>query len=124
MNELETKLKEMIIENYGSMKKFCESIGMSWSTLDSILKRGVMNSNISNVISIASELCIDTESLAHGSIVPLGSRLPEPSLSPDEKRLVEYFRRLNTSGQEYIMQTISIALNSYPANSDSAIKRA
>ena len=61
MNELELNLKEMIIDKYGSMKKFSEVIEMPWTTLDSILKRGVANSNISNVLKITRELQIDAE---------------------------------------------------------------
>lgn len=68
MEETEIKLKEIIIERYGSLKKFCEKIDMPWTTLDSILKRGVANSNITNVIKITKELGLDTESLATGKI--------------------------------------------------------
>lgn len=70
MNELESKLKEIIIERYGSLKKFTEIIHMPWTTLDSILKRGIANSNISNILKITNELKIDTEKLAAGEIVP------------------------------------------------------
>lgn len=69
MPEAELKIREMIIQKYGSLKKFCEIIDMPWTTLDSILKRGFANSNISNVMKITNELGIDTESLALGEIV-------------------------------------------------------
>ena len=69
MNDLEASLKELIIERYGSLKRFCDIIGMPLTTLDSILKRGVANSNISNVLKITKELCIDTEKLVDGEIV-------------------------------------------------------
>lgn len=69
MEQTEIRLKEMIIERYGSLKKFCDIIEMPWTTLDSILKRGVCNSNITNVIKITNELGIDTEKLASGNIV-------------------------------------------------------
>lgn len=71
MNELETNLKLLIIEKYGSMKKFCEKVDMPWTTLDSILKRGVANSNITNVLKITRELRLDAEKLVDGSIVPI-----------------------------------------------------
>ncbi len=74
MAETETKLKEIIIERYGSLKKFCEIIGMPWTTLDSILKRGIINSNISNVMKITKELGFDTESLVQGIFTPAVSR--------------------------------------------------
>ena len=50
MQELESKIKELIISRYGSLKKFSEKINMPWTTLDSILKRGIANSNIKNVL--------------------------------------------------------------------------
>ena len=71
MNELETNLKLLIIEKYGSMKKFCEKVDMPWTRLDSILKRGVANSNITNVLKITRELGLDAEKLVDGSIVPI-----------------------------------------------------
>lgn len=79
MAETETKIREMIIEKYGSLKKFCEIIDMPWTTLDSILKRGIANSNITNVMKITKELGIDTESLASGIIVESSSKLSSPT---------------------------------------------
>ena len=79
MIETETKIREMIIERYGSLKKFCEIINMPWTTLDSILKRGIANSNITNVMKITKELGIDTESLASGIIIESSSNIPSPT---------------------------------------------
>ena len=78
MEATETKLKEIIIDRYGSLKKFCEIIDMPWTTLDSILKRGVANSNITNVMKITKELKIDTESLASGIIMDSIPKTDEP----------------------------------------------
>lgn len=69
MAETEIRIREMIIERYGSLKKFCDTIDMPWTTLDSILKRGIANSNITNVMKITKELGVDTESLASGEII-------------------------------------------------------
>lgn len=68
MNELESNLKVLIIQKYGSLKKFTEIIDMPWTTLDSILKRGIANSNITNVLKITRELGLDAESLVDGKI--------------------------------------------------------
>ena len=68
MNELELSLKSLIIEKYGSLKKFSDTIDMPWTTLDSILKRGVANSNITNVLKITRELGLDAEKLVEGTI--------------------------------------------------------
>ena len=76
MNELESNLKALIIQEYGSLKKFTEIIDMPWTTLDSILKRGVANSNITNVLKITHELGLDAEALVDGKIC---KSLPEPT---------------------------------------------
>lgn len=73
MEKTELELKEMIISRYGSLKKFCETIDMPWTTLDSILKRGIANSNITNIMKITRELKIDTEKLTSGAIVDASS---------------------------------------------------
>lgn len=77
MNDLEFKIKNMIIERYGSLKKFTEEIDMPWTTLDSILKRGFANSNITNVLKITKELKIDAEALVDGKLIDI-SELTEP----------------------------------------------
>ena len=69
MNELESQLKQIIIDRYGSLKKFSDTINMPWTTLDSILKRGIANSNITNVLKITRELGLDTEKLVDGKLV-------------------------------------------------------
>ena len=53
MGETEQKLKELIISKYGSLNKFCEAINMPWTTLDSILKRGISKANITKVSHLA-----------------------------------------------------------------------
>lgn len=68
MNELESNLKTLIIQEYGSLKKFTEIIDMPWTTLNSILNRGVANSNITNVLKITRELGLDAEKLVDGEI--------------------------------------------------------
>ena len=76
MAETETKIREMIIERYGSLKKFCELIQMPWTTLDSILKRGFANSNITNVLKITRELGLDAGKIVDGEIVFSGKQEP------------------------------------------------
>lgn len=73
MGPLEIELKEMIINRYGSLAKFASEIDMSWTTLDSILKRGILKANIVNVLKITGELGIDTEKLSEGQIVHIPS---------------------------------------------------
>lgn len=60
---LEEKLKELIIEKYGSVRQFAIKIDMPYTTVDTILKRGINNSNIGNVIKICKSLNISVDKL-------------------------------------------------------------
>ena len=86
---LETRLKNMIIDEYGSLSSFVEKTDLKYSTVDSILKRGIMNSNIHNVIKICQALHISTDELAKGNIVPVTSYEKEDF---DITQFIEIFR--------------------------------
>ncbi|HJE99486.1 MAG TPA: hypothetical protein K8W23_05450, partial [Sellimonas intestinalis] len=91
------------IQRYGSLKKFSEIINMPWTTLDSILKRGLANSNITNVLKITRELGLDAEKLVDGEIEPsihfpstLAAHFDGDEYSEDEleeiRRFAEYVK--------------------------------
>ena len=60
---LEDKLKNLIIDKYGSVRQFSFKINIPYTTVDSILKRGIDNSNVGNVIKICKALDISIDSL-------------------------------------------------------------
>lgn len=66
----EEQLREMILKQYHSMREFSARIDVPNSTVESILKRGVQNSSVSNVIKLCKGLNISVEALAEGQIVP------------------------------------------------------
>lgn len=76
MESAEERLKELILTKYKSIREFTNSIDMPYSTFDSILKRGISNSNITNVLRISNALGIDTEELANGKIIPKQTEKP------------------------------------------------
>lgn len=107
MTDIETKIREMIIEKYGSLKKFCEIIEMPWSTLDSILKRGIANSNITNVMKITKELGVDTENLASGIIINRSTKNMNAEGNPNiiaqndsERRLLMLYRKVGRASED------------------------
>lgn len=65
---VESELKNLILNKYKSLREFAIKIDMPYSTMDTILKRGVDKANINNIIKICKELNIDTESLGEGRI--------------------------------------------------------
>lgn len=102
---VEERLKTLIIERYGNLKAFVVKIDMPWTTLDSILKRGVRKANVANIIKIAEELDIDVESLANGAIKEKGSSSTE--LSSAEERLLSLYRELTNEGREKVLEYAS-----------------
>lgn len=68
---IEERIKAMIISKYGSMREFSKQIGMSQSTLSTIMTRGIHNASISNVLKICKALRISSDELAHDRIVPV-----------------------------------------------------
>ena len=68
---IEEKLKELILHRYHSVREFTISIGMPNSTLESIFKRGIGNSSVTNVIKICKALGISADALADGEIKPI-----------------------------------------------------
>ena len=58
---LEEKIKNLIIEKYGSIRQFAIKIDIPYTTIDSILKRGIDNSNVSNVLKMCKALDISVD---------------------------------------------------------------
>jgi putative repressor len=81
----EEKLKQLILSRYSSVKSFAEENGMPYSTVRSILERGIMNANVENAIKICSALGIRPEifsplleiSKGESDILPIYNRLEE-----------------------------------------------
>lgn len=104
MDTAENRIKEIIISRYGNLKKFCELINMPWTTLDSILKRGFANSNITNVMKISHELKVDTESLASGKVIDcVGKQEIEKNEPP---KIIQYYDQLNDIGKHVATERV------------------
>jgi len=72
----EEKLREIILNRYHSIREFSSRIGVPNSTVESILKRGVANSSVSNVIKLCKGLNLDVEALAEGRIEYVKTKNP------------------------------------------------
>ena len=74
----EEKLKELILKRYHSIREFTLTIDIPYTTVDSIFRRGIGNSSVSNVIKICKALGISADALADGEIVPIKERTRTP----------------------------------------------
>ena len=80
MGTTEDKLKAYILDRYKSIREFTLSIDMPYTTFDSVLKRGIDNSSITNIIKICKALNISADELANGNIV---STISKPNYKND-----------------------------------------
>ena len=72
---IEEKLKNLILSRYLSIRDFTEYIGLPYTTLDSMFRRGIDKSSISNVLKVCKALGISMDALADGEIQPVTSRV-------------------------------------------------
>ena len=99
---VEEQLKSLIIERYGSLKKFAESVDIAWSTLDGVIKRGVNKANITSLIKICEGLNIDCESLYYGDIITKQTILKQEPLTEEEQNHIKKYRSFNKDGKEVV----------------------
>ncbi len=95
MNEKE--LRELIERRYGSVRQFSIEIDMPASTINSILKRGIANSNVENVLKICSALGIRPE---------IFSSLIE-NTDDKYKEIVSIYKKLDQTRQEKVLNFAS-----------------
>ena len=62
----EQELRELIELRYGSVRQMALKVDMPASTINSILNRGILKSNVDNIFKICSALGIRPETLADG----------------------------------------------------------
>ena len=67
---IEDELKEYILSRYKSLREFSECAELPNSTVDTILKRGVFNAKVGNIIQICKVLNISADALADGRLEP------------------------------------------------------
>lgn len=117
---LEEQLKREILERYKSIREFSAMTGIPYSTVDSVLKRGIKNSGVGTVIRIFSFLDIDVESIPSETLKHLNTSVEtKNSLSADESTpgeeqaevdplrssLLHNFDQLNQEGRERLVET-------------------
>ncbi|WP_449450904.1 LexA family transcriptional regulator [Streptococcus suis] len=99
----EQNLRELIERRYGSVRQFSLKIDMPASTINSILNRGILNSNVDNVLRICTALGIKPDIFS----VLLDNNIEQPEileiynqLEPTRQEKVLYFAKEQLDEQE------------------------
>ncbi len=85
----EERLKNLIIEKYGSVRQFSFKIDVPYTTVDSILKRGIDNSNVGNVIKICKALNISIDTLLDNKDIVRANDIIKDNNLVDDKPINE-----------------------------------
>lgn len=99
---IEDKLKSLILTRYRSIREFAAVADIPYTTFDSILRRGINNSNVINIIKVCRVLNISAEALADGSIEPKTE--PNKTQSDDLRDIVN-----DTKARLFNATTLTIA---------------
>lgn len=83
MKDQRTKYIEHLIgQNWPNLKVFAESINIPYTTLRSMLQRGIGNASVNNVIKVCQGLGISTDELIYwGNLFDIGSKIKEERIN-------------------------------------------
>lgn len=92
LGDVEQKLKDYILQNYKSLREFCMQIDRSYSTIDNMLKRGLVNSSVSLVLYVCDRLNLSIDNLLSGNIVERGADI-YPEITDNERLIIMEYRK-------------------------------
>lgn len=99
----EQQLRELIELKYGSVRQMALKIDMPASTINSILNRGILKSNVDNIFKICSALDIRPESLAEG--------IDFHKQAENSSDIVAIYNQLDEERQENVVDYATTLLN-------------
>ncbi|PWM58598.1 MAG: hypothetical protein DBX91_08595 [Subdoligranulum variabile] len=105
---IEQELRDLICSRYKSVRAFAEAADLPYTTVDSILKRGIEKATVKSIIKLCQTLNIDTDELAAGRIAARKILL-KTAISPEENRLLLKIRSLNEDALQVVLSVIDLA---------------
>ena len=106
---IEDQLKELILSKYKSIRQFSLAVGLPYGTISSILKRGIVNASIGNIITICKNFGICVDALANGKILSADYLTnSNDTITEKEFFLIKKYRTLPPSGKETVDTILDI----------------
>lgn len=90
---IEQKVKDMILNQYKTLREFANHTDMPYGTIDGILRRGFGNSNVENVFKICKVLGISADELGNGRIVPVDKNIQRRSHMTDIDAIIDFTKK-------------------------------
>lgn len=106
---VEQELRELICTRYKSVRAFAEAANLPYTTVDSILKRGVERATVKNIIRLCQALNLDTDALADGRIEQRKIMI-QATISPKEREIIQKIRSLDVKRLEIVQSVLDLAI--------------
>ncbi|AUD65423.1 hypothetical protein BK011_06855 [Tenericutes bacterium MZ-XQ] len=113
----ENKLKDFILNNYKSLRDFSIKCDIPYTTVVSVINRGIDRAGINTIKNICNCLSIDINALAKGEIVTLNH------INQIGDDFVMKYNILNDEGKERMELYLNDLLTSYKFTSDDDKKK-
>lgn len=114
---IEEELKNLILTRYNSLREFTIDIDMAYSTMDSIIRRGIQNATLTNVFKICKALNISADALERGEIVPVSTKTNSNSVKKDNRNK-EITKIINETKRQ-LLNPDYLLLDGKPIDADS-----
>lgn len=97
--KIEDQLKTKILDKYKSVRAFTTAIQIPYSTIDSMLKKGLSGTAVSTVLKVCENLNLDVDALVNGEIKEKSS-VADSLLTEDNDTVLGYriYKSLIESG--------------------------
>ena len=114
---IEEELKNLILTRYSSLREFTIDIDMAYSTMDSIIRRGIQNATLTIVFKICKALNISADALERGEIMPIVTTNKKTDARKDT-RACEITNIINDTKRQ-LLESNNLLLDGKPVSSDS-----
>ena len=120
------RMKSLREEQGISMREAAKRLNMPYTTYVNY-EKGEREPNSETLIAIASfygtsidYLLGKTSTRSYGNQFTPDARQDLDPLSEDEQSLIKDYRRLSSTGKEYVLQTVAVALQAYSEKNDTS----
>lgn len=114
---IEEQLKNLILTRYSSLREFTIDIDMAYSTMNSIISRGIQNATLANIFKICKALNISADALEQGKIVPIVPKNNEITTKKDYHSK-EITKIINETKRQ-LLESNGLKLDGKPVDSES-----
>lgn len=119
---VEEQLKTIIKNQYDSVRAFTNYIGIPYTTLDSVFRRGIAKSGIGTMLKIFEALGLDVESIPTGKLQRKSSVTITTENQDEQFQLIaQNYHKLNDRGKTALMEQSEV-MASMPQYIDDDIK--